>query len=167
MLHSILFDRQVPESGPLRGGSVGDPPRGHRSGAATTADPSPEPDDDVRTVAKLKIEIDSDTATEKEAEQEMEDVDETDQVEINERRPVMVNDNAFIIDPKLAHARLRMQVPYYPHVKDCNSVDSILTASSYHGIYGRQLHAQELEGKLAMVRLAIPQDAEQFQQGMR
>ena len=116
---------------------------------------------------KLKIEIDSDTATEKEPEQEMEDVDETDQVEINERRPVMVNDNAFIIDPKLAHARLRMQVPYYPHVKDCNSVDSILTASSYHGIYGRQLHAQELEGKLAMVRLAIPQDAEQFQQGMR
>ena len=54
--------------------------------ATTSADPLPEPKDDVRTVAEPEMEVDSDIVME-EPEQEMEDVDETDQNEINERRP--------------------------------------------------------------------------------
>ena len=97
----------------------------HAATAATCADPLPEPEDGVRTVAGPEMEVDSDETME-------EDPDATpDQAEINERRPVMVNDNAFIVDPRRAHARMHMQVPYYPHVKECHSVASILPASSY------------------------------------
>ncbi|OLP93186.1 Uncharacterized protein AK812_SmicGene24952 [Symbiodinium microadriaticum] len=71
----------------------------HAATAATCADPLPEPEDGVRTVAGPEMEVDSDETME-------EDPDATpDQAEINERRPVMVNDNAFIVDPRRAHAR--------------------------------------------------------------